>query len=100
MSDVLGFANQLPMSIKLAWMFWLGWTLIQAGWFQRARVIAPVKPPQPQPPPVPRRKTERQPVGSSPYDVPRPPVAVSARPVQPATVLEVDTPQPLGEAAH
>ena len=38
MSEVLGFANQLPMSIKLAWMFWLAWTLIQAGWFQRARV--------------------------------------------------------------
>ncbi len=91
MSDVLGFANQLPMSIKLAWMFWLAWTLIQAGLFQRARVMAPARS-QPVAVPTPsRRRAERDAAAVSPYDVPRAPVS------GPAVVMEVDMPQQLGE---
>lgn len=92
MSQVLGFANQLPMSIKLAWMFWLAWTLIQAGWFQRARVMVAVRP---VPMPVPqRRRTERE-MASSPYDVPRPPLVNASGP---GAAMEVDMPPTLGGA--
>ena len=98
MSEVLGFANQLPMSIKLAWMFWLAWTLIQAGWFQRARVMAPVKPqPLPLSTPV-RRRVERGQAATMPYDVPRPPVT-PATASGPAAAMEVDMPPTL-DGAH
>jgi hypothetical protein len=93
MSQVLGFANQLPMSIKLAWMFWLAWTLIQAGWFQRARVMAPIKA-QPLPSPA-RRRVERDPAASSPYDVPKPPLVSASGP---AIAMEADMPPTLGGA--
>ena len=42
MADLVGFASEIPMSIKVAWILWLAWSIVQAAWFRRARVIAPV----------------------------------------------------------
>lgn len=47
MAEVVVLANQIPMPIKVAWILWLVWTIVQVGWFRRARIAAPVWQPGP-----------------------------------------------------
>ena len=87
MADFVGFAREIPMSIKVAWVLWLAWSIVQAAWFRRARVTAPVYRA-----PVRRRIEPHRMAAEGPYDVPRPPGApVRGSEVPPAPVAVVET---------
>ena len=86
MADFVGFASEIPMSIKIAWMLWMAWSIVQAAWFRRARVAAPVYQALP-----PRRRVPQERAAASPYDVPKPPASVreSEAPPEPGAVMEM-----------
>ncbi len=94
MADLVGFASEIPMSIKVAWMLWLGWSIVQAAWFRRARVAAPVVyqalPPR-------RRVPQPRKAADHSYDVPRPPAVVRESEAPPAPAAVVEMPPVLDE---
>ena len=87
MADLVGFAREIPMSIKVAWMLWLAWSVVQAAWFRRARVAAPVY----QALPPRRRVPQPRAAAGSPFDVPKPAASVMESEAQPAPVAVVET---------
>ena len=107
MADVVVLANQIPMPIKVAWILWLMWTIVQVCWFRRARIVAPVWQPGPALRPERRRvvpQRGRSNPASTPkaaatggvlagaYDVPRPPAStVSGSEGQPGPLAGAET---------
>ena len=90
MADLVGFAREIPMSIKVAWVLWLAWSIVQAAWFRRARVAAPIYEAPP------RRRIEQHWAATSkvegPYDVPSAPAApLRDSEPQPGPVAVVET---------
>lgn len=47
MADVLVLANDVSMPIKVAWILWLTWSILQVGWYRRGRIAVPVSQPAP-----------------------------------------------------
>lgn len=47
MADVLALANDVSTPIKVAWILWLAWGIVQIGWYRRACIAVPVSQPAP-----------------------------------------------------
>ena len=88
MADLVGFAREIPMSIKVAWMLWFAWSVVQAAWFRRARVAAPVY----QALPPRRRVPQPRPAAGSTVDMPKPAAPVMDSEAQPAPVAVMEMP--------
>jgi hypothetical protein len=88
MADLVGFAREIPMSIKIAWVLWMAWSVVQAAWFRRARVAAPVY----QALPPRRRVPQPKAAAASPIDVPGPAARVMESEAQPAPVAVMEMP--------
>jgi hypothetical protein len=60
-ADFIFSLNHVATPIKLAWILWLVWAVVQVGWYRRARIALPVTPPMqaPWPQPEPRRSVEK-----------------------------------------
>ena len=99
MADVVVLANQIPMPIKVAWILWLVWTIVQVGWFRRARIVAPVWQPGPALRPE-RRRVVPQRGRSNPALTPKTaapggvPAGASGVPGPPASALSGSKGQP------
>jgi hypothetical protein len=67
MAEVMALANGVGVSnpIKLAWILWFAWGLVQVGWYRRACVAASpvwVPPARPERPQRPTRAPQQEPV--------------------------------------
>jgi hypothetical protein len=69
-ADFVALLTQVSTPIKVGWVFWLTWSIVQTSWYRRSRFATPASRPAPRP------QVERQGVGPSR----RPADAVSSAP--------------------
>ena len=49
MADFVALLTQVSTPIKIGWVFWLTWSIVQTSWYRRSRFAAPVSRPAPRP---------------------------------------------------
>ena len=85
MADVVALLTQVSTPIKIGWVFWLTWSIVQTAWYRRSRFAVPVSRPATRP------HVERQGAGPSRK---RPDAVATPKPSDAGNVVAVSSAPP------
>jgi hypothetical protein len=57
-ADFVALLTQVSTPIKIGWVFWLTWSIVQTSWYRRSHFAAPVSRPAPRPQVPSRRRPD------------------------------------------